>query len=66
MCNAGIDLIYVHVDGSIYVCDGYFNGRKNPIGNIYEHIFKFPGKATLCEVENCPFQDNVTKRKVFR
>lgn len=65
MCNAGKDLLYVHVNGDIFCCDGYFNARMKPIGSIYGK-YVIPDKRTLCQVENCPFQDNVKKVKVFK
>ena len=37
LCQAGKDLLYVHVNGDIYCCDGYFNARKSPIGSIYSN-----------------------------
>jgi len=64
LCSAGVDLLYVHVDGKVYRCDGYFNGRMPSIGDIRGGI-RLPSHPSVCEVENCPFQDNVTKRNVF-
>lgn len=66
LCNAGLDLMYIHVDGNIYNCDGYFYAKMKPVGNIYSNVLYMPNKKTLCDVENCPFQDNVRKIKVFK
>ena len=64
-CNAGKDLLYVHSNGNVYNCDGYFNARKPPLFNLYAG-FKYINKATFCQVENCPFEDNVYKERIFK
>ena len=60
LCNAGEDLLYIHVDGNVYCCDGYFNAKKLPLFNIYKTNV-YIGKKTFCNVANCPFEDDVLK-----
>lgn len=64
-CNAGKDLMYIHNTGDTYRCDGYYNSNMPPEFNIYRGMKIFTN-GTICKVENCPFEDNVAKQKVFR
>lgn len=64
LCNARKELLYVHYNGDVYYCDGYFNEGKEPCGNISQH-FEFEMKPIICEIDSCPFQDNVVKTNIF-
>lgn len=63
-CNAGKDLIYIHNTGNVYRCDGCYNANLKPEFNIYNGM-KIIQTGTICPVKNCPFEDNVMKRRVF-
>ena len=62
ICNAGYDLLYVHFDGNVYPCDGFFFMKKHSIANIYNITPSFKLKKTLCLSDSCPHEDNVTKQ----
>lgn len=62
ICNAGYDLLYIHYNGNVYPCDGFFEMKKHPIINIYNMQLNFKLKKTLCLSNSCPHEDNVTKQ----
>ncbi len=64
-CNAGKDLLYIHVNGNVYCCDGHFNNKQKHLFNIYETTI-YPNKCTLCRIESCPFQDDICKQNIFK
>ena len=67
-CNAGLDYLYVHVNGDVYNCQSYYQYGQNPMYNIIET----GGKADfskhqpcICCAECCRFADyNVRREKI--
>lgn len=62
ICNAGYDLLYIHFNGNVYPCDGFFDMKKTPIANIYNLQQDFKLKKSLCLLASCPHEDNVEKQ----
>ena len=67
-CNAGLDYLYVHVNGDVYNCQSYYQYCQKPMYNIIET----GGKADfskhqpcICSAECCRFADyNVRREKI--
>lgn len=63
-CNAGLDYLYVHFDGTVHPCDendGIILYNINKGGK-----FIFPAKPLICPRHNCPCLFDVYKEKVFK
>lgn len=68
-CNAGQDYIYIHVDGTVYNCQSYYEHNRKPICNIFQTEFKYQKelfKPTICSVEYCSCDFDVYKEKILK
>lgn len=65
LCNAGKDLLYIHSDGSVHRCDGYFYAKMPPLSTIYTNSKIQLLDHTFCKLDDCPFQDDVYKQRIF-
>ena len=68
-CNAGLDYIYVHVDGNVFNCQSYYEHRMKPICNIYETNGEYKKelfKPCICRVDYCSCDFDVHKEKVLK
>lgn len=64
-CETGVQHMYVHVDGQIYLCDNTV--KDSHIGNIYKlHNFQFPTHGIFCKSKHCPCIFDVLKKNVFK
>jgi hypothetical protein len=63
-CNAGLDYLYIHFDGTVHPCDendGIILYDINKGGN-----FVFPSRPMICPRHTCPCLFDVYKEKVFK
>lgn len=68
-CNAGLDYIYVHCNGSVYNCQSYYEHDKKPICNIHLTNGEYKRelfKPTICQVEYCSCDFDVKKEKILK
>lgn len=68
-CNAGQDYIYIHVDGTVYNCQSYYEHNRKPICNIFQTGLKYQKelfKPTICSVEYCSCDFDVYKEKILK
>lgn len=68
-CNAGLDYIYIHVDGNVFNCQSYYEHGMKPICNLYETdgIYKKElFKPCICRVDYCSCDFDVHKEKILK
>lgn len=61
-CQAGKQLLYIHVNGIVYPCDGCFNISQHCLGTINDDISLRP---IICPCNDCPHEDDVSKEKIY-
>lgn len=67
-CNAGLDYLYVHVNGDVYNCQSYYEHNKKPICNIVDtngEYIKELYKPCICAVDYCSCDFDVTKERIL-
>lgn len=65
LCDAGIQSIYVHNDGSLFYCPEHYYEHKLPFGslsNFKGKLFKHP---IVCPCQHCPDYVDLRKTKIF-
>ena len=68
-CNAGLDYIYIHVDGNVFNCQSYYEHGMKPICNIHETNGEYKKelfKPCICRVDYCSCDFDVHKEKVLK
>lgn len=68
-CNAGLDYIYVHVDGNVFNCQSYYEHGMKPICNVYETNGEYRKelfKPCICKVDYCSCDFDVYKEKILK
>lgn len=64
-CNAGLDSLYIHINGNIYPCETQYNIHKK-LGNIYDNKkFIVPSKGIICMSNICKCEWHVKKERIF-
>ena len=68
-CNAGLDYVYVHVDGNVFNCQSYYEHGMKPICNIYTTNGEYRKelfKPCICKVDYCSCDFDVHKEKILK
>lgn len=66
LCLAGKDALYIHNNGNIYCCEGYYDYfESTPLGNIFDGMF-LPSKPTICNAKFCPYWTHMKKTRIFK
>jgi len=68
-CNAGLDYIYVHVNGDVYNCQSYYEHNLNPMYNIVENGGNYEIKChipCICQVDYCSCDFEIHKERILK
>lgn len=64
-CETGVQHLYVHADGKIYLCDNTI--EDSYVGSIYNlQNFSFPTHGIFCRSQHCPCIFDVLKKNIFK
>lgn len=67
-CNAGLDYLYVHVNGDVYNCQSYYEHGRRRLYNIVENGGVYEAdkaKPCICSVDYCSCDFDVYKERVL-
>lgn len=64
-CNAGLDYLFIDVDGNVYKCA--HDNKHNMLLNISQDSYPaLPTKPCICMYDYCPCTWEIYRRKIFR
>lgn len=67
-CEAGLNNLYIHVDGNIYNCQSYYETNLKPIYNLNDckgEYKKNMFKDCICKSQYCSCDFEVPKKRIF-
>lgn len=67
-CNAGLDYIYVHVNGDVYNCQSYYEHGLKPMYNIINNngtYMQNMHKPCICRVDYCSCDFQIHKERIL-
>lgn len=67
-CNAGIDSLYVHVNGDVYVCQSYYEFKLGRLYNINDYngaYLEEKMKPCICKSKYCSCNFYIEKEKIL-
>ena len=67
ICAAGVDFLYVYIDGTVHPCDEHDGIVLFNLNNCKDIMnFKMPKHMMACNREHCPCLFDLYKKKVFK